>query len=114
MKGKLEEKEFLLFLLIRLSFETVFLCVALAVLEFTFWPGYSGTHRDLPASASQGLGLKVCATTLVMWGHQPITLSSWLLCNFIFATVMNHDTNVWFLMVLGDPRERVVQPPKGS
>jgi hypothetical protein len=26
-------------------------------------PGYPGTHRSLPASASQVLGLKVCTTT---------------------------------------------------
>ena len=26
-------------------------------------PGWSRTHKDLPASASRGLGLKACATT---------------------------------------------------
>ena len=45
-----------------LSFETGFLCVALAVLEFTLGQGWP-LIRDPPASASQVLGLKVCATT---------------------------------------------------
>jgi hypothetical protein len=42
-----------LFVCLFLFFETGFLCVALAVLGL----------RNLPASASQVLGLKACATT---------------------------------------------------
>jgi hypothetical protein len=43
-------------------FETGFLCVALAVLELTV--DQTGLElRNLPASASQVLGSKVCATT---------------------------------------------------
>jgi hypothetical protein len=42
-------------------FETGFLCVALAVLELTYQAGLE--LRNPPASASQVLGLKVCATT---------------------------------------------------
>jgi hypothetical protein len=43
-------------------FETGFLCIALAVLELTV--DQAGLElRNLPASASQEMGLKVCATT---------------------------------------------------
>ena len=56
----------LLLLLLRLLlfFKTRFLCVALAVPEFSLFQA-SLELRDLPASASasQGLGLKVCTTT---------------------------------------------------
>jgi hypothetical protein len=44
-----------------LFFETGFLCVALAVLELTMASGLE--LRNLPASASQVLVLKACATT---------------------------------------------------
>jgi hypothetical protein len=46
-----------------LFLETLFLCVALAILELC----RSGTpqSRNLPTSASQVLRLKVCATTLL-------------------------------------------------
>jgi hypothetical protein len=43
-------------------FETGFLCIALAVLELTLYQ--AGLElRNLPASASQVLGLKACTTT---------------------------------------------------
>ena len=47
------------------GFETVFLCVALAVLElWTHFVDQAGLeHRNPPASASQVLGLKACVTT---------------------------------------------------
>ena len=41
-------------------FETGFLCVVLAVLELPLQAGFE--LGDLPASASQVLGLKACAT----------------------------------------------------
>jgi hypothetical protein len=44
-------------------FETGFLCVALAVLELTHLEQAVLKLRNPPASASQVLGLKVCATT---------------------------------------------------
>jgi hypothetical protein len=44
-------------------FETGFLCVALAVLELTLVDQAGLELRNLPASASQVLGLKACATT---------------------------------------------------
>jgi hypothetical protein len=46
-------------LFVSLSFETRFLCVALAVLDET----YSVDHRDPFVSASQVLGLKKCTST---------------------------------------------------
>ena len=42
-------------------FETGFLCIALAVLELTFVDQAGLELRNPPASASQVLGLKVCA-----------------------------------------------------
>ena len=45
-------------------FQTEFLCTALALLELTYSVDLAGLQlRNLPASASQGLGLKACATT---------------------------------------------------
>jgi hypothetical protein len=55
-------KNFCLFLLLFLFFETGFLCVALTVQELIDQAGLE--LRNLPASASQVLGLKACATTL--------------------------------------------------
>jgi hypothetical protein len=50
-------------------FKTGFLYVSLAVLELTLYVDQAGlVLRDLPASASQVLGLKACAT---MPGMQP-------------------------------------------
>jgi hypothetical protein len=49
-----------------LFFPRQLLCVALAGLE-RCRPGWPGTHRDLPASASQLLGLKVHTTTTTGW-----------------------------------------------
>jgi hypothetical protein len=43
--------------------ETGFLCIALAVLELIFVDQAGLELRNPPASASQVLGLKVCATT---------------------------------------------------
>jgi hypothetical protein len=45
-----------------LFFETGFLCVALAVLELNSVDQADLELRNLPASAFQVLGLKVCAT----------------------------------------------------
>ena len=46
------------------SFETGFLCVAFSVLNLTLQTRVtSNLQRSLPASASQVLGLKACATT---------------------------------------------------
>ena len=55
---------FVLFVRLFVCFsETGFLCVALAVLELTHSVDQAGLKlRDLPASASQVLGLKACAT----------------------------------------------------
>jgi hypothetical protein len=47
----------------RAFFERRFLCVALAVLELTFVDQAGLELRNPPASASQVLELKVCATT---------------------------------------------------
>jgi hypothetical protein len=46
-------------------FKTGFLCVAVLWLSWNSLcrPGWSRTHRDLPASASLVLGLKTCTTT---------------------------------------------------
>jgi hypothetical protein len=60
---------FIIYLFINISgffFKTGFLCVALAVLEL----------RNSPASASQVLGLKACATTFFYFMHEytPIAL----------------------------------------
>jgi hypothetical protein len=50
-------------LVLVLVFETEFLCIALAVLELTHFVDQAGLKlRNLPASASRVLGLKVCAT----------------------------------------------------
>jgi hypothetical protein len=43
-------------------FETGFLCTALAVLELTFVDQAGLELRNLPASVSRVLGLKVCTT----------------------------------------------------
>jgi hypothetical protein len=52
------------FLVLFTNLETRFLCVTtLAVLKLTLCMRLPETHRDLPASVSQGLGSKVCATT---------------------------------------------------
>jgi hypothetical protein len=51
---------FFFFFCLFVCFETGFLCVALAVLELTL---RLASNRNLPASASQVLGLKACATT---------------------------------------------------
>ena len=56
---------FLLFLLLFVCFwffETGFLCIVLAVLELTLVDQAGLKLRNLPASASQVLGLKACAT----------------------------------------------------
>jgi hypothetical protein len=44
-------------------FETRFLCIALAPVELTFVDQAGLELRNLPASASQVLGLKACTTT---------------------------------------------------
>ena len=44
------------------SQETGFLCVALAALELSLYTRLASNSRDLPASASYMLELKVCAT----------------------------------------------------
>jgi hypothetical protein len=50
-------------LFVCLFFKTGFLCAALAVLELTLFDQAGLELRDRPASASQVLGLKACATT---------------------------------------------------
>jgi hypothetical protein len=60
-----------------LFFETGFLCVALAVLDQA-----SLELRNPPASASQVLGLKVCATT-------PGCFFALLIVSFIFKFPLN-------------------------
>jgi hypothetical protein len=44
-------------------FETGFLCIALAILKLTLVDQAGPELRNPPASASQVLGLKACATT---------------------------------------------------
>jgi hypothetical protein len=58
-------------------FETGFLCTALAVLELTLDQAVLKL-RNPPASASQVLGLKACATTP---GFRPVLKSQNPLCN---------------------------------
>jgi hypothetical protein len=53
---------FVLFFCFLVFLRQGFLCVALAVLELTLYQA-DLELRNLPASASQVLGLKVCATT---------------------------------------------------
>jgi hypothetical protein len=61
---------FLFFVFVCLFFETGFLCVALAVLELAHFVDQAGLElRNPPASASQVLGLKACATTTWQGGH---------------------------------------------
>jgi hypothetical protein len=44
--------------------------------------------------------------------HKIISL---LLHNWNFATVLNHNVNIWYAEnLICDPCERVVEPPKGS
>lgn len=52
---------FVIFFHLFVFFKTWVLCVALAVLDLAVWT--KKTHRDLPAYASQLLGLKVCTTS---------------------------------------------------
>jgi hypothetical protein len=54
---------FFVCLFVLFFFKTGFLCVALAVLELTFVDQAGLELRNPPASASQVLGLKACATT---------------------------------------------------
>jgi hypothetical protein len=65
-------------------FETGFLCIALPVLELT----HAGLElRNLPASASQVLGLKVCATTpgLVFTIFNDVYIST---CRYVHVSVV--------------------------
>jgi hypothetical protein len=62
-------------------FETGFLCVALAVLELTLLDQAGLELRNPPASASQVLGLKACATTpgcFVLFYEAPV-VNGWSL-----------------------------------
>jgi hypothetical protein len=52
-----------LFFIFLVFFKTRFLCIAMAVLENHFVEQADLELRNLPASASEVLGLKVCATT---------------------------------------------------
>jgi hypothetical protein len=55
---------YILFIYLFIYLETGFLCIALAVLELTVDQADLRTElRNLPASVSQVLGLKACATT---------------------------------------------------
>jgi hypothetical protein len=56
----------------------LFVCFVFQDRVFLYSPGCPGTHfvdqaglelRNLPASASQALGLKACATTPGNWSH---------------------------------------------
>ena len=65
----------MVFVFIFLFFETVFLCVALAVLELSV--DQAGLElRNSPVSASQVLGLKACATMPGMQKSFQIIMSS--------------------------------------
>jgi hypothetical protein len=52
-----------------LGFETGFLCETLDGLELTLKTRTALNPKDLPASAFQVLGLKVCATILGEYNH---------------------------------------------
>jgi hypothetical protein len=59
-----------------LFFETGFICIALAVLELTHFVDQADLElRNPPASASQVLGLKACAT---MPGETCLVLTKYL------------------------------------
>jgi hypothetical protein len=66
-KNMVQEKDYIFYVL----FETTFLCVALAVLEFALQTKLTSNSRHLLASAFKVLGLKACATSI------------WFMCIFL-------------------------------